>query len=312
MKILITGASGFVGLHLVRQLLNTEHCVVVFFRGKASGRKELEELSMRKPNLKIVYGDIRNNYDIKKAMEGIDVVFHLAMSISSIDDELNHQINVKGTRNLVEACKIQGVKRVVYTSTSIVGLKDKCNYGLTKLQAEEILRESNLDLTIFRFSMVYGLGGPGFARIVKNIKSFPGFIPLIGKGNCRRQPVFVDDVVNALTVCLDNDISIGKVYFLGGPDAITFRQMVTMTSAALGIKKKIVPMPLALCKSVALVAGKLGHPIIKTRDIVSITQDNIGDTNLAREDLGFQPRSFEEGIRLSFKGLSKDFSITSK
>lgn len=284
MKILVTGANGFIGAHLV-EVLQKKHQVVGF------GRNKNEKYTF-------VQGDVRNLHDVVKATKGVNAAVHLAASVSSNDFSVNYEVNVLGAQNLVEACRKNKVRRIVFASSFTAMLKRKDNYGTTKVKSEEVFMKSGLDVTILRLAMVYGKGGKGFTKMVKNVTAIPGVIPLIGNGRYRRQPVYVGDIVNTILQVLEREDTIGKTYYLAG-EAISYREMLGTIASQLGVKKKLLLIPAFLWKSAGLVFDSvLKKPPMSKRDVTSMMTEAVFDDDSAKE-LGFKPIGFREGVRRS-------------
>ncbi len=284
MKILITGANGFIGSYLV-EALQKEHDIVGFGRTKSE-------------KFPFIQGDIRNKDDVLKATKGVKAVIHLAASVSSNDFKANYDVNVLGPQNLVAACKKNKVKRILFASSFTTMLAEKDNYGMTKVQAEEVFAQSGLDVTILRLGMVYGKNGKGYTKMVKNVTAVPFVIPLIGNGKYRRQPVYVQDVVEMMVRVLERDDTIGKTYYLAG-EAISYREILEVIANSLGVRKIFLPLPAFLWKGMGLVLERvMKNPPMSKRDVTSMMAEAVFENDSA-EELGFKAISFEEGVRRS-------------
>ncbi len=284
-KVLVTGGSGFVGSYLLPELAKKYYVACLSRTAKNSGAESIQ-------------GDITNENDVLRAVKGMDAVIHLAASVSSKDTDANYRVNVLGAKNLVKACRQEGVKRVIFTSTFMAVKENQCNYGKTKAEAEDVFRHSGLDVTILRPELVYGIGGKGFTKIVQNVQRFPLFIPLIGKGKHTRQPVWVGDVVQAILTTLEKDISISKEYYLGGPAPLPFREIVRHIAQELKVRKVLVPLPASLCYALAgVLEALIPHSPVTKRDIISINQSTTVDITDTKNDLNYNPLSFTEGIK---------------
>ncbi len=298
-KVLVTGATGFLGQYLVRALAESgNYSLVCFSRRKA---EVLESL----PGVRQFQGDVRNLKDLEEAVKGAEAVIHLAASVSSKDVRANYDINVLGAKNMVEACRKQGVKRIIFTSTVSAVAEERCNYGFTKSQAEEVFFASGLDWTVFRLSFVYGWGGKGFTKIKDSIARFPFFIPLVGRGDYLRQPVYVGDVVQMILKVLEigGERFREKVYTLGGPEAVPFKKIVEVMAVQMNVRKKIIPLPLPVCRLAASLLEKtMASPPLVVRDVISIAQDTPADISAAMKELSFNPVSLEEGMKRVFSG----------
>lgn len=217
MKILVTGASGFLGKNLIREL-SKEHSIRCLVRKKTS-KKDISFL--RKHNTELIYGDITNIVSIKDVTKNIDIIFHLASKLmgKSYNKNIYNKVNVEGTSNLINDSKKSNVKKFIFISTAgVYGSVIKANenspisptniYEKTKAKAEKMVINSSLDYIILRPGIIFG---PEDKRIIKMFKiANKGVFPLIGKGDNILQLLFVKDfvliVVNILKLKLKNQI----------------------------------------------------------------------------------------------------------
>ena len=239
-RVLVTGGAGFVGSHLVDGLISEDLDVAVL-DDFSSGRRENLSLHFGKPNFCLVKGDVRDKASVRRALEGVDVVFHLA-AIVSIDFSVKNpllvnEVNVGGTLNVLRESLEAGVKRFVYASSCAVygdpvylpineghSTKPMSPYGVSKLAAEHYCKVFyevyGLETICLRFFNVYGprqVIGPYSGVITKFIERLKrGEEPIIyGDGKQTRDFVFVRDVVDACLRamrrkdCVGNDINVG-------------------------------------------------------------------------------------------------------
>lgn len=284
MKVLVTGANGFIGSYAVKAL-QEKYEVVGFGRNKSE-------------NIPFVQGDIRNKEDVLKATKGIDAVLHLAASVSSNDFQANYDVNVLVAQNVVQACKKNKVKRIIFASSFTTMLAEKDNYGTTKVQAEDVFKSSGLDVTILRLGMVYGKNGKGFTKMVKNVTAIPLLIPLIGNGKYRRQPACVTDVVDTIMKVLERQDTVGKTYYIAG-EAVSYREMLKTIAQAKGVKKLFLPVPAFLWKGLGFVLERVTkNPTMSKRDVTSMMAEAVFTDDSAKE-LGFNAIGFRDGIKRS-------------
>ncbi len=285
MKIFLTGAGGFVGRHLVKKLQG--HDVTCFVR------KDYEHLK----EIRTVRGDLKFISNIINYVNDVDVVIHLAANLWQTDNHTMYLDNVVATKNLIEACRKNNVKRIITLSSSSATPENLSEYGKTKLEADKLIMNSKLDYTILKPTMIYGDGGRGFTRILSHIKKYP-IVPIVGHGKTLMQPVYVEDVVDVILKCLENQISIGKVYNIAGPKAITMNELFDAISLRANGKKKLkLHLPVRLLYRIV----NLMHPFNKKK---RMTKEGIKtfytDTNLdiseTIKDLGFSPIDLEEGL----------------
>lgn len=290
MKVLVTGATGFVGSHLVPVLVDAGYQVTCLVR-PTSNTTGLESL-----DVKLVAGDVTDPDVLRNAVASANAVVHLA-GIAVPDLEECERVNVGGVQALIDACREKGVRRVIANSTVSATREHLGAYGLTKRQGEELWRASGLDVTILRFSLVYGRDERGvFGRMVQLVTAFP-FVPVVGPGTYEVQPVHVDDVCQAILRCLAEPVSVGKTYALAGRGTTTFSQLVDAILLETGRRsRKIhIPVPIALLMARAM-ALVMPNPPLSVDNILGMNQPTDYDISAAEGDLGFDPRPLSEGI----------------
>lgn len=286
MKIFLTGAGGFVGRHLIKKLEG--HEVTCFVR------RDYEHLK----NFRTVNGDLKFLSHIVDYVKDVDAVIHLAANLWVIDNHTMYLDNVVATKNLIEACKKNNVKGIITLSSSSANPDNLSEYGKTKLEADKLVINSKLDYTIIKPTMIYGDGGRGFTRIVNHIKKYP-IVPIVGHGKTLMQPVYVEDVVDAIIKCLNNSKVIGKVYDLGGPKAITMNELFDAISLRVSGRKKLkLHLPLGLIYRL----NNFMHPFNKKKrmtkeGIQTFYKDSNVDISAAINDFGFNPVDLEEGLK---------------
>lgn len=266
MQILVTGATGFIGSKLVEELLNRNYKV------RTLSRKPLETYKIKWSKVVMsIRGDLKNRESINKAVQGTDVVIHLAAQLGSwqAKEKDYYETNVEGTKILVEESEKAGIQHFIYISTAGVFGRLKqvpadefhpCNprylYEKTKYLAEQyILNEirEGFPATILRPSHVYGPGDLNTLPLLLLLKKFH-FFPLIGGGRSFFQPVFIDDLVKGIICCLEHrEVVRGKTYILAGKQAITFKDYIDLVVKLLGIKVLTFPCPYIVARIVALI-----------------------------------------------------------
>lgn len=285
MRIFLTGAAGFVGRHLIKRL--NGHEVTCFVR------KDSEDLK----NFKTVKGDLKYVADVVNNLKDFDVVIHLAANLWVTDNHTMYLDNVVATKNIIEACKKNNVKRIITISSSSATPENITEYGKTKLEADKLVMNSKLDYTILKPTMIYGDGGRGFTRILSHIKKYP-IVPVVGHGRTLMQPVYVEDVVDAIIKCLENPASVKKVYNIAGPKPVSMNELFDAISSTLGRKKFKLHMPVKLLYRIT----NLMHPFNKNKRMTKegiktfYTDSNLDISEIVK-DLGYSPISLEEGLK---------------
>ncbi len=307
--ILVTGANGFMGKQLVKSLLQEGHTVVAY------DFTAFTDPVFQHPHCRTIQSDIRQVESVLTAAQNCTAIIHLAAAMGFTDYQSNYDINVLGTQHLITACQTHGISRIIAYSSVAATRKNPGHYGATKKQAEELLlaaQQNNFqqdstqkatNVTIFRPTMILGYGGKGISTIVKQVKSYPFLIPLVGSGNAVRQPVAVDDMVQLTISALDNRRSFGKVYDVGGAERISFRDLVSRVQAELGVRKVFIPLPKACALGIArILAFASQKPEFTIENVRNVTLDECADIQPLREDLNFQPKLLNEILSVALRG----------
>jgi nucleoside-diphosphate-sugar epimerase len=284
--ILITGSTGFLGKHLIKVLDKKNIKCLVRKDSNISHLKDIE----------LVYGDITDANSLDKALKDVKEVIHLAASTH--DNSLFHIVNVKGTKNLLEACKKNNVKRFVFISSMASTRRFLDDYGRSKKEAEELVRSSGLDYTILRPTLIYGKGSLGMKHTVEYIKRIPFVVPIVGSGNSKIQPVFVDDVCKSIIKSLEKD-TINKEYNILGGTRISFNYFIDFVSSRLNVKKvKLhIPTPFVLA-GVSCISIIFKNFPIKKEFVKGLGDDTVGDHKMAEKDLGFKFKKISEALTI--------------
>ncbi len=246
MKVLVTGSTGYVGHYVVKALLAAGHSVVSVSRDagktKTASGAQLEIFG----NVEYRQGDVSNGNGLKEAMNGVQAVVHLVGIIAEKGLQTFARVHVEGTRNVLEAAKAAGVKRYLHMSALGASANAVSGYSSSKFQAEELVRASNLDWTIFRPSLVFGVGDDFFGHVLKNLVSQAPIVPQIGDGMFLFRPIWVGDVAQCFAQALEKPDTVGKIFELVGPKEFTFKELSALMQTVLGLKKPVVPVPLPI------------------------------------------------------------------
>lgn len=293
MKLLVTGASGFIGSHVARTASARGDDVRCLVRTH-SDRGLLHGVSAT-----IVVGDVSDAPSLREAVRGVEAIVHCAATTSETSPGFaaSRRTNVEGTRNLLEACAAHSLRRFVLVSTQSANEQNIGAYGRTKLEAERVVAASGVPFTIVRPSTVYGPGARGlFAKMGRYVATLP-VIPIIGNGRQTFRPIYVADLVTAILSCLDADTAAGQTYDLGGPEGVSFERFIDGIGEALGRKPMKVRVPVPICLGLArMLALVAKNPPLTVDNIVGVTQMRECDISGAQRDLGFDPITFREGI----------------
>jgi uncharacterized protein YbjT (DUF2867 family) len=236
--ILITGATGFIGRALVRQLFETGYPVRTLLR--PSPRTPRLPMGVPVEVAVVSLGDLRG---LSAALRGVDVIFHLAGSEHQGRNATLLTTDIRGTFNLAQAARQAGVKRLIYLSH--IGADKASAFPVQKAKglAEENLRKSGVPYTIIRSSIVYGPEDHFTTDLANLLRHSPGIFPLPGDGQTRIQPLWVEDLVTSLVWAMENPDTIDQIYEIGGSEYFTLRQALEIIMRATGTGRWLVPIP---------------------------------------------------------------------
>jgi uncharacterized protein YbjT (DUF2867 family) len=291
MNVLVTGGTGFVGTAMVHELLRNGHAVHLLVRYRRQGFSSDVQFHM---------GNILDANSLRFP-PGIDAIIHLVGIISETDEQTFENVHTRGTQNMIEAAKRAGVGRFIHMSALGTKPNAAARYHQSKWAAEEIIRHSGLDWTIFRPSIIYG-PGDGFVNLFAKIIRRSPVVPVIGNGQTRFQPVPVESVASAFVQSLSEPRAIGQTYDLAGPEVFTLNEIVDAILTAMERKrfKLHLPFGVARCQAVLmefLFAGLLRQAPPLNRDQVTMLQeDNVGDGRAAEKLFELKPGRFRDGI----------------
>jgi NADH dehydrogenase len=292
--ILVTGATGFVGQRIVHALRAEERSVRCLVRDPARATR------LEAWGCELAVGDVTDAGSIRNAIEGCEVVIHLVAIIQGGPEDFE-QVMVRGTRYVVAAAKAAGARRFVLMSALGVNerTKELTPYYRAKWAMEESVRASGLEHVIFRPSFVFGPGGGAITEFSRLVRRLPA-IPVVGSGERKLQPVFVDDVAAFFAGAVDLPAAANRTFELGGPEAVTWNELWDRLAAALGKKRRQVHLPVGLLRAQAAVMEKLPKPLV-TRDQLTMLEagDNVCDEKPAAELFGVELTPLDEQLKRS-------------
>lgn len=315
MKVLLTGATGLLGRHVLPKLLDAGHEVRVLVRpGRENGllNPDLSPFSHRGP-VEIVSGDLKNvpreaSQDVvdwlKPVVRGANAVIHLAAQLPTAPEEEMKQVNIFGTRELVFAAKRANIRRFLHFSSA--ECSDNLIYNVfrdTKKASEKPVRGNNLEWTVFRPAPMYGIGDRRFlGPIIKKILA-GGSFDIPGDGKIKLAPVHVSDVAGCVVTTLGYGMAVDAVYHMAGA-GIGYDDMLNTIASAVGGNAKIKHSSLKFKENWLKVAdlftrGAEARIALSTRrnDLRYFLKDHVYPTDDARQQVGFNPREFATGVR---------------
>jgi NADH dehydrogenase len=287
--ILVAGGTGFVGSTVVHALRAAELQVRVLAR-----RPEKHD-TLRAWGCEVVQGDMTDAESLRRAVEGCDTVVHF-VAILLGSREAFERIMVQGTRDLVEAAKGAGVKRLALMSA--LGTEEGHEltpYYHAKWEEEQAVKYSGLEHVIFRPSFVFGSTGGILPQQIRIVRYSP-VTPILGRH--RMQPIWIDDVAAFFTRAVADAEAPNRTFDLGGPDRLTWTELHALIRKTLGKRRLAFTMPPALLKAGATV-GQVLPPLNGARGAVEMLDlgDNVCDPQPAIDAFGVTPIGIEEQVR---------------
>ncbi|MBA2331719.1 MAG: NAD(P)H-binding protein, partial [Actinobacteria bacterium] len=245
--ILITGATGFVGPHIVHALRAQDRPVRALVREGANSAR------LSAWGCETVSGEMGDAASLRRAVEGCDTVIHLVAIINGKPRDFERVMS-QGTRDLVAAATDVGVRRLVLMSAlgTDEATKDLVPYYRAKWEMEQTVKASGVEYVIFRPSFVFGPEGGALAQFRKIAKLAP-VTPIVGPGTQRIQPIWVEDVAAYFAASLDKAEAANRTFELGGPDIVTWNEFWSRLKTSLGTRRPSVHVPVALMRMQAAV-----------------------------------------------------------
>ena len=315
-RVLVTGATGFTGGHLCRRL------VAEGYKVRALIRKGSDDQEFQKLGVELAWGDLRDPAALKSAVTGIETVYHIAALFrpENVTRQDFWQVNVEGTRHLLDAAIESGVKRFVHCST--VGVHGDVkqppatettpyapgdDYQDSKTEGEKLVRQymesGKLPITIFRPAGIFGPGDLRFLKLFKAIKQNQFF--MLGSGEILYQLIYIDDLVEGIIRCATHDNAVGEIFILTGAKPITLNQFVAAIANVVEVpfpKLRLPVMPFywagycceLICKPLGI------NPPLYRRRVDFFRKTRSFDVSKAQEKLGFTPATeLKQALKLT-------------
>jgi uncharacterized protein YbjT (DUF2867 family) len=288
----IFGGSGFIGRHVVRALARRGYRIRVATRRPdlAGHLQPLGNVGQIQP----VQANIRVRWSIDRAVEGADHVINLVGILYPSGRNNFSSVQDFGARAVAEAARAAKA-RLTHGSALGADLQSWSVYARTKARGEKAVQETLKDAVIFRPSIVFGPEDHFFNRFAEMARLSP-VLPLIGGGRTRFQPVYVGDVAEAIARSVDGTVKGGRIYELGGPNVLTFRQCMEEMLEVIGRRRLLVPVPWWVARLQASILGMLPKPLLTTDQVTLLEEDNVVSADAVKTGrslaaLGIQPQS---------------------
>ncbi len=315
MRILVTGGTGFTGTALVERLRRDGHAVVAL-----DYKEGLACDALRALGAEVIIGSVTDRPAVERSMRGVEFVFHLAAAFRELNvpNSFYHEVNVAGTRVVLEAAREAGVRKFVYCSTCGVHgnidhppagedapIQPADYYQRTKYEAEPLVKEfgrSGMETVILRPAAIYGPGDPErFFLIFKRVAK--GSFPMFGNGRTLYHPLYIDNLVDAFLLCMPPGAGEGREYLIADERYYPIEEIVRAVGRALGVPVRIrhypvLPVVVAghICEAVCKPFGVT--PPIFPRRVDWYRQNRAFDITRAKRELGYQPQvELDDGLR---------------
>jgi uncharacterized protein YbjT (DUF2867 family) len=286
----LTGATGFVGRHLVKRLLVDGHKIRALVNRRSPD-------SAPESQVVAVTGSIKNNKSLLSAFEGAEVVCHLVGLIAETRTQTFEEIVAQGTANVVKACQESGVRRIIYISAIGTAADAASKYHKTKFDAEQAVISSDLEYVILRPSVIFG-PGDGFITMLERLIRMSPVTPVIGSGRYELQPLFIDDLVEVIVQSMTSDIGLGRIIELGGPKKLEFLEILNIIKQVTGRRRLTLHLPLAFMKLVARLLETVMNPSpITTDQLLMLEAGNVVESSETIELFGVQPVALKDGLK---------------
>ena len=296
MKVALVGGTGFVGTYLVDGLLGAGHEPIVLVRAGSESKLE------RAPECRTVTGDIGNDDALNELVQGADAAIYNVGILRESGDATFDRVQREAPCRFVAIAEAAGVKRFLLMSANGV-VEDGVPYQRSKWQAEQCALSSDMSVTVFRPSVIFGdprgrmeIGTQLFRDMVRPPIPAVDFFTMFGslRGPVCMSPVHVKDVAEAFVSALQKPTTAGKVLELGGPAALTWGEMIRRVAAATDRRKLLLPMPIELMSIAALFLDWLPFFPVTRDQLTMLSQGNTAPPEALADLIGRPPVAFDQ------------------
>ena len=294
MRVLIVGASGFIGSYIAASFLNDNHQVVCCVR-------DVEKTKGRFPLAQVVACDF--NVDITpeswiEKLENIDVVVNVAGVLNSSGDNKIDNVHIKGPQALFEACEQAKIKRIIHISALGIDDEKTTDYSITKKATDNYLQTiTTIDWVILQPSLVYASGCYGGTSLLRGLASIPYFIFLMGDGSQQFQPIHMSDLTNVVLHCAKRDSEIKRTLKIVGPEVVAVKDILVSFREWMGLSPAlIIKIPLIFIELMVWIADKIGRGPLNSTSYKMMMHPNIADKKDFIEFTSVVPKTFHLGL----------------
>lgn len=292
-RVLVTGSTGYVGRNLLNKCVET--LPSVRFVGLTRSMRKADSLGIE--HVRFVTGDINRPETMSSAFEDVQIVIHLAAEINPRDRDAFFRTNVVGTRNVVALSRKARVQKFLLLSSFDVIHSPSTRYSESKRQAEEIVMNSGLDYFILRPTAIYGGEGMTPVAQLENFVKYSPFVPVVGNGKQKIQPLHVDDLIGIIFQALSTP-RINDVYEIGGPERFSHVGLIHEIKRILGKSGPSVPVPIPLSLVKLVLTPFSFNDRVKnfTERIHSLSQDKVASNDRLLRDFEVKFTELSDGL----------------
>jgi dihydroflavonol-4-reductase len=316
MEVLITGGTGFIGSRLALRCLEKGYAVRVLGQENTVAEVENRRL-IEARGAKVIVGSVTQQERLHELLHGVELVYHMAAAQheANVPDQRFWEVNVTGTKNILEASVNAHVKRFIHGSTigvydsALEGCIDEQSpvhpdniYGITKLEGETLVLSfrEKLPVVIIRIAETYGPGDRRLLKLFKGIQKKVFFI--IGNGRNIHHPIYIDDLIEGLFLATTAEEAVGRVFVLAGKEPLTTAAMVETIAKQLDIRIPAFHLPFSIFLIAAVIMEKICRPMeiqppLHRRRLDFFSKNFLFSLERSSKILGFAPQvSFEQGV----------------
>ena len=287
--VVVTGASGYLGSHITRLLVQAGYPVRAMVRNRLTAQKEGRLAGLE---VEWLEADVTRPDTLTPAVQGATAIVHTVAIAIEKGGRTYEQVNYQGTVNLVDAMKTAGVNRLIYISQVGADANLPYRFLASKGKAQNYVSASGLDWTAFQPSVIWGPEDEFANSFARLIPLTPFIFPIVGDETARFQPVWVDDVASSVLKTLDDKATVGMIYQLGGPEVLVLGEIERRTMNALGSRRWFIRFPMPLLKVfVALMEMLLPNPPVTHSLLELLAVSNVTTQNAIKQFVS-QPRPF--------------------
>ena len=285
----IFGGSGFIGRHLVKKLANKGFRIRVAVRNPHLAG--FLKIPGKVGQIELHQSNIRDKESIDRVIQGSDIVVNLVGIISETSNQKFNNLHISGIDQISKLAKKNNVRKLIHLSAIGANINSSSRYAFTKGKGEIVLRKNFASATIIRPSIVFGPEDKFFNRFAGIARLSP-FLPLFGGGKSKFQPVYVEDLCDAIIKSAENSSLESQIIELGGPQIYDFKQLMEILLKTIKRKRILISLPIGVAYVTGFLFNKLPNPLLTIDQVRLLETDNIvSKENLTFADLGIEPKS---------------------